>query len=367
MPRRIALFLPELRAGGAQRVMLTLAKAFQERKISVDIVVARKEGAFLVDVPPGANLVDLRAGFMGIGRIGLAISVIPGLIRYLRTSRPDALLSTLTGTNLVAVLARWAARVPLRLVLREAATLSNLPNPFYIFLMSRLYGYADAVVSLTPYMRTELLKVLGLPEASIVNIPNPVDIRLILDRAAEPCPHDWLKSGRPPVLLAVGRLAEQKDLQTLIRAFAILGQHSNARLVILGDGPQREELEQLVIALQLQDRILMPGYDSNPYCWMVRARGFVLASRWEGQPNALIEAICLGLPVVATDYDLSIRELVGSAGEIVSVGDYKTMAAALLRIMEMPVSADRSDGTRSRLSVEQYEMLLFPKKETPDE
>lgn len=359
MPRHIALFLPELRAGGAQRVILTLSKAFLERKINVDIIVARKEGAFLVDVPPGANLIDLRAKFMGVGRVGLALSALPRLLRYLRASRPDTLLSTLTGTNLVAVLACWAARVPVRLVLREAATLNNLRNPFYIFLMSKLYRHADAIISLTPYMRTELMEVLELPESLVVQIPNPVDTRLIFDRAAEPCPHDWLKPDMPPVFIAVGRLAEQKDLATLIRAFEMLGKNSKARLVILGSGPQKEQLEQLVTTLQLQNRVLMPGYDSNPYRWMVRSRGFVLSSCWEGQPNALMEAMCLGIPVVATDYDPSIHELVGVAGEIVPVGNYRAMAAALLRIMEMPVSEGRSGGADQQPSVEQYETLLF--------
>jgi len=367
MPRHIALFLPELRAGGAQRVILTLAKAFLERGINVDIVVARREGAFLVDVPPAANLIDLRAKFMGVGRIGLALSVLPGLIRYLRANQPDTLLSTLTGTNLIAVLARWAARVPVRLVLREASSLKNLRNPFYIFLMRKLYRRADAVISLTPYMQTELLEVLGLPESLVVQIPNPVDLQLIFDCAAEPCPHDWLESGMAPVFIAVGRLAEPKDLATLIRAFAIISKDLNARLVILGSGPQKEQLEQLVTALQLQNRVLMPGYDSNPYRWVVRCRGFVLSSCWEGQPNALMEAMCLGIPVVATDYNPSIRELVGVAGEIVPVGDYRAMAAALLRIMEMPVSEGRSGDAHHQPSVEQYETLLFHRERKPNE
>jgi glycosyltransferase involved in cell wall biosynthesis len=367
MPGHIALFLPELRAGGAQRVILTLAKAFLERKINVDIVVARKEGAFLVDVPPGANLIDLHARFMGAGRLGLALSVLPGLIRYLKASRPDTLLSTLTGANLVAVLARWAAHVPVRLVLREASTLKNLRNPFYIFLMRKLYKRADAVISLTPYMRTELLKVLGAPDSSVVHIPNPVDIPLILDRAAEPCPHDWLEPGMPAVFITVGRLAEPKDLATLIHAFAILSQHSEVRLVILGDGPQREQLEQLIIALQLQNRVLMPGYDANPYRWMARSRGFVLSSRWEGQPNALMEAMCLRIPVVVTDYNPSIHELVEAAGEIVPVGDCQAMAEAMLRTIEKPVSEGRSGSAHRQSSVEQYEALLFHRGEQPSE
>lgn len=364
MPRHIALFLPELRAGGAQRVILTLAKAFLERGINVDIVVARREGAFLVDVPPAANLVDLRAKFMGIGRIGLALSVLPGLIRYLRENQPDTLLSTLTGTNLIAVLACWAARVPVRLFLREAATLNNLRNPFYKFLMSKLYRRADAIISLTPYMRTEILEVLELPESLVVQIPNPVDLQLIFDRAAEPCPHDWLEPGMPSVFIAVGRLAEQKDLPTLIRAFESLGRHLDARLVILGDGPQRAQLEQLVTTLQLQNRVLMPGYDSNPYRWMARCRGFVLSSRWEGQPNALMEAMCLGIPVVATSYDPSIHELVGLAGEVVPVGDYRAMGKALLEILKKPVPDGCSgNASQQQASVEQYEQLLFRRGE----
>lgn len=355
----VAFFLPELRAGGAQRVIITLSKAFIERGIRVDIVVARKEGAFLADVPEGVNLVDLRARFMCLGAVGLALSAMTGLVRYLRDYRPNAMLSTLTGANLVAVLARRLSGVPVRLVLREAVTLQNLPNSFYKLLMKKLYRHADAVISLTQYMRSELVDVLGLPESLVQCVPNPVDTRTISEGAAAPCPHSWMEPGRPPVIVTAGRLIEQKDLATLIHAFAVLVRRIDVRLVILGEGPQRANLEQLVDDLKLEKYVLMPGFEPNPYCWVVRSRVFVLSSRWEGQPNSLIEAIDLGVPVVCTRYDPSVEELVGGFGEVVPVGDAEAMAAALVRLVESTAVGRRSVSADRTVSAELYASLLL--------
>lgn len=327
MTQKIALLLPDLRAGGAQRVMLTLARAFTARNIQVDIVVGLAEGDLLSEVPPGARLIPLCARRWIPGQSGLAMVMLWNLGRYLKQQQPDVLLSTLTGTNLVAAAARRLARVPTRLVLREASRLANLRHPFYKPLMRRLYCWADAVVVLTPEMRAELADVLGLPREFLVTIPNPVDRAKLQRNASEMLPAEFDQS--QPYILAVGRLAPPKDYTTLLCAFLTVVQSSPVNLVILGEGPDRPNIEAQIRSLSLEGRVVLRGYDPNPYRWMQRAAVFALSSRWEGYPNVIAEAQALGVPVVATEYDASAFTLVHPPGKVVPVGDAMSMADAI--------------------------------------
>jgi glycosyltransferase involved in cell wall biosynthesis len=352
----VAFFLPELRAGGAERVFLTLAKNFVAMGLHVDLVLARLEGELLTEVPPGVRLVPL-SGQQSYGRTALAVTTLPRLIRYLRANRPDAMLSTMTGTNLLAVVAHRLARVPTRLVLREAATLENLRHPMYLPLMRFLYRRADAVVVLSQFMKNQLEKALRLPPDKVIHIPNPIDLERIRRDAAEPLPDDFDASR--PYAVAVGRLAPQKDYMTLLDAFRVVVQTSPLRLVILGEGPDRAMLETRIRELELGDRVELRGYDPNPYRWMARADLFVLSSRWEGMPNTVLEARALGIPIVMTEYDISAREAGGMSAILVPVGDPETLARAIVQGLTVPRGTDA--GTLPGWdSVTAYFKILFP-------
>jgi glycosyltransferase involved in cell wall biosynthesis len=333
MNGHVAMLLPELRAGGAQKVFLALAKEFVVRGVRVDLVLAQQEGDLLAEVPPGVRLVPLRdhkKGWKTYGAKTLAFSTLPLLIRYLRAKRPDAILSTLTGTNLIAVVAHRLARVPTRLVLREAATLENLRHPFfYLPLMRGLYRRADKVVVLSSYMKNQLERKLQLLPDKVIHIPNPVDLSKIQQDAAEPLPNDYDASR--PYALTVGRLTPQKDYMTLLEAFRVVAQSSPLRLVILGEGPDRSMIEKRIRKFELGDRIELRGFDSNPYRWMARAHIFVLSSRWEGMPNTILEARALGIPIVMTEYDPSAREVGGQSAILVPVGNVTALVEAISR------------------------------------
>ena len=330
----VALFLPELRAGGAERVFLTLAKDFVSRGLRVDLVLARLEGELLTEVPPGVRLVPL-SGQQSYGRTALAVTTLPRLIRYLRANHPDAMLSTLTGTNLLAVVAHRLARVPTRLVLREAATLENLRHPMYLLLMRFLYRRADAVVVLSQFMKNQLEKALRLLPDKVIHIPNPIDLERIMRDADEPLPDDFDASR--PYAVAVGRLAPPKDYMTLLDAFRVIVQTSPSRLVILGEGPDRAMLVKRIHELSLGDRIELRGFDPNPYRWMTRASVVVLSSRWEGYPNVILEALALGKYVVSTCYDASVQDIVNDrTAALVSVGDVTALAEAIKKAFSIP-------------------------------
>lgn len=334
---RIALFLPDLAGGGAERVFLHLAGAFREAGHDVDLVLARARGPLLGQVPGGVQVVDLRAPAGPFGTLGLALWATIGLTRYLRRRRPEVLLSTLTGANLAALLARLLSRSGTRLVVRVACALENVRGHFRRWLMGLLYPRADRVVALTDHMRRQLVAELRLPEERVVCIPNPVDQERIRRKAIEPLEDPWLLEADEPLLLGVGRLSKEKDFDTLIRAVARVRAQQPARLAILGEGPERPALEALGSELRLGCDLNLPGFTDNPYAWIKRCTLFVLSSRWEGHPNVVLEALALQRPVVMTAYDPGAWDYAQLPGvKVVPAGDPAALTQAIVEQLRRP-------------------------------
>jgi len=330
----IALFVPSLRGGGAERVMVNLARGFSEQGYKVDLVLQRAEGPFLSKVPDEVRIVDLRTKRM-------ALALFP-LISYLRREKPRSLLAAMTHTNIVALLARKLARVETRVVVSEHNTISiishtskTLRSRFLPLIAKRLYYWADAVIAVSKGVADDFAEFLKFPREKIRVIYNPVVTPEILEKAEEPLEHPWFKPGEPPVILGVGALTKQKDFPTLIHAFALVRRERPARLVILGKGEERPRLEALVRELDLEKDVALPGFVDNPYKYMKHAAVFVLSSRWEGLPTVLIEAMACGTPVVATDCPSGPREILeeGKYGALVPVGDARELAKAIMKAL----------------------------------
>ncbi|MCR4405258.1 MAG: glycosyltransferase [Candidatus Acetothermia bacterium] len=342
MKAHVALFLPSLRGGGAERAMVNLARGFAERGLQVDLVLARAEGPYLSEVHDGVRVVDL-----GSKRV---LHSLPGLVRYLRKERPDGMLSAMTHANLIAIWARRLAGVKTRLVVSEHSILSiatensrSLRAKLMPWFVRRFYPWADAVVAVSRGVAEDLAARTGLPIGIIRVVYNPAITPELFAKAEEPLDHPWFQPGEPPVILGVGRLVKAKDFPTLIRAFALVRKQVAARLMILGEGNERAKLEVLVRELGLEDDVVLPGFVDNPYKYMKRARVFVLSSRREGLPAVLIEALALGTPVVSTDCPSGPREILRGCDELlVPVGNAKALAHAILWLLE----------NQSRLSME---------------
>jgi glycosyltransferase involved in cell wall biosynthesis len=181
----------------------------------------------------------------------------------------------------------------------------------------------------------DLVALCGLVPTSVVVLNNPVVTPEVVRMRAEPVEHPWLGERRVPTLVAVGRLIPQKDFATLLEAFALVRRQREARLVVLGEGPLRPELEDLAERLGVSGDVSMPGFVANPYPSMAAADAFVLSSRWEGSPGVLIEAMSCGTPVVATDCPSGPRQILqdGRHGRLVPVGEPRAMADALLEAL----------------------------------
>jgi glycosyltransferase involved in cell wall biosynthesis len=336
----IAFFLPSLCGGGAERVVVNLAQGITERGIGVDLVVAAAEGPLLDQVPPTVRLVDLRAP-------RVLRSLVP-LAGYLRRERPRVLVSSMGHANLIAI---WAAKLAggvAPLIVTEHNTLSQetrrqsrLVGRVWPHLLRTFYPWATTVVAVSRGAADDLARTAGLPRERIEVVYNPVITPAMLALAREAPDHPWLAPGRPPVILGVGRLTGQKDFCTLVRAFAEVRRRRPARLVILGEGPDRPAIEALARELGVADDVALPGFQENALAYMAGSAVFVLSSAWEGLPTVLIEALAAGTRVISTDCPSGPREILqdGRLGALVPVGDAAALAAATLEALERPASA----------------------------
>jgi len=211
------------------------------------------------------------------------------------------------------------------------------------------------VVAVSNQVADDLTKTVGLDRQSVTTIYNPVVDDDLRASAAEELENAWFGPGAAPVILGVGRLTEQKDFATLIRAFAGVRAQREARLVILGEGRLREDLEELASKLGIQQDVALPGFVKNPFQYMARASVLVLSSEYEGLPGVLIQAMACGCPVVSTDCPGGSAEILadGKYGALVGVGDADAMTAAVLAELDNP--ADRNTLLRRAedFSVEQ--------------
>ena len=328
---RIALYHPALGFGGVERVMLNLARGLVERGLPVDLVPANAQGEFRDQVPKGVRLVDL-----GSRRV---IQSLPPLVRYLRREHPAVLLSAADHANTLAVWARKLARVPTRIVISQHTALSytsrfalGLRGQIAVVAARWTYPYADDFVAVSTGVAEDLARVLKIAPERIHVIPNPVVTPELVQKAQALVEHPWVQPGAPPVITSAGRLWKQKDFPTLIRAFSMVRREIPARLMILGEGPERPQLEQLVRELGLEAEVVLPGYVDNPTAYMRRSAVFALSSAWEGSSIVLVEALVAGVPIVSTDCESGPREVLdgGRYGALVPVGDVRALADAIL-------------------------------------
>jgi glycosyltransferase involved in cell wall biosynthesis len=324
----IAFFMPSMRGGGAERVLVNLAEGLVERGEAVQVVLAAAVGPHLDHIPPGVKVVNLRSP-------RVLVSLGP-LTRYLRRERPRVLISSMNHANLVAL---WASRLAggVPVIVTQHNTLSQTSRHAGVFrnLESRVlrafYPWAARVVVVSRGAADDFAAMTGLPRERIEVIYNPVITGNTLAAASEAPDHPWFAPGQPPVILAVGRLTQQKDFATLIRAFAETRRQRAVHLIILGEGPDRAGLTALADELGVADDVSLPGFRKNAIAYMAASALFVLSSAWEGLPTVLIEALAAGTRVVSTDCPSGPREILqeGRLGTLVPVGDPAALAEAM--------------------------------------
>ena len=249
--------------------MLDIAIGIAERGLAVDLILVRAEGPYLELLPPEVRLVDLAAQ--------RALTSVPRLVRYLRRQRPSVLIATLPETSVIAMVAMKLVGVPVPLIVRRASNFtmeyasSGFKERMTLKIEKAMLPSATAVVVNSPGVAEDLNR--RVPRASdrVRVIDNPVVWPDHLERAAMPVGHAWLEDPQTPVVLSASRLVSPKDHATLLRAFAEVATMRPARLVLLGDGPQRDDLTKLAEELRIAHVVDFAGFQINPIAYMSKA------------------------------------------------------------------------------------------------
>lgn len=361
---RIALLLDNLTTGGVQRVMLCLAEKLASLGYRIDLLVCDTTVAAGMTVPDNVALVELaksrkiarlsqiaccqgweasRYALLPVPSLRRALRFLGSLERYLRQTRPAALLSPKPALNVLAVLARERAGWLGRVVMSEHTqfTGGQAWEPL-VRVAAATYRRADAIMAVSDGVAANLAATIGLDRNRITTIYNPVDISAIEVLSAAAIDNPW-SADNPDgeLILGVGELTERKDFPTLVRAFARVREQRRCRLAILGDGPERVRLEALIRELQIERDVYMPGAQKNVYAWMTKASVLVSSSRREGFGMVLAEALAIGCPVVSTACPSGPEEVLrnGLDGRLVPVGDDRALAAAIVDTLDRPPEA----------------------------
>jgi glycosyltransferase involved in cell wall biosynthesis len=229
------------------------------------------------------------------------------------------------------------------------------------------YPLADEIIAVSKGAAEDLARIGKIPLERIRVLPNPVVSLDLLSEAEKSIDHPWFRSGSPPVVLSVGRLTHVKGYDILIHAFRKVRAHLPARLMILGEGPERSKLLRLIEKLCVRDDVLLPGFVKNPYQYMAQAGVFVLSSRAEALPTVLIEALACRVPIVSADCLSGPREILsnGDYGLLVPVCDPDALAEAILSTLNTrppPVPTQAWKAFEIGTAVEEYLKMFGVKR-----
>lgn len=337
---RLAMYIPDFRGGGVERVSLMLIDAFIAEDVDVSVVVHRESGELRGLLPPQVRLVSLGAS--------RSLTALPRLVAYLRREAPDVMLSSLGHNNIVALWARALLRLVsscgTRLVICQHNALSvetHAVGNWQHKLLPILYRWfgqeADAIVGVSHGVSDDMARATGIPRERITTIHNPVIDARFARALQATAKHAWLRDPRLEVVLGIGRLEPQKDFATLIEAFARLDR-PQARLLILGEGSERKRLEGLARQLGVADRVALPGFVIDPLPELRAAEVMVMSSAYEGFGNVLVEALGAGTPVVSTRCPYGPEEILagGRFGLLVPVREPQALADAIARQLDAP-------------------------------
>lgn len=317
------MYIGCIQAGGAERVMVNLANDFCRNNYQVILITdVPDKKSYQVEKMVKHHILSNR--IKSSNRILKMIERVKILLYLCKREKPDIILSFLTATNYRALIVGNILHIPTVVSVRCDPKM-EYKSFLHKILYRLLYPKAKGIVFQTQEEKKYFSKKLQ-DKAEI--IPNPINRDFIRKEICK---------DRKNQISAVGRLSSQKDFPLLIKAFSkISTAYPNLKLVIYGEGELRKELETMIKELKLQDKVQLPGIIQNLHEILYDSRMFILPSKYEGMPNALMEAMVLGLPVIVTNSTGGgVGELIenGVNGILVPVGDEKALVQAMKQIL----------------------------------
>lgn len=323
MKKNVVFLIQALHGGGAERVFLNVCRYLDKSKFKVTLCLLKKEGDYIDLIPdnPGFHIHNLN-----VARV--RYSVIP-ILNYLWKTKPHILISTLGHLNALLGAIAFALPKGIKVVGRESNIVSKSNHKKIILLLYKVfYKNFDKIIVQSTDMEADLKHVVkNLKKDQIVKINNPVDVERIATAgisAEKVLPKYKIN------LLSAGRLTYQKGYDILLKSFSKFENKEKYHLTILGKGVLKAELEQLAHELGVDKQVTFAGFQSNPYPYMTQASIFISSSRFEGFPNAVLEALACDTPVLANDYKGGIHEIIEDPlyGKVIAMENSKLFESA---------------------------------------
>jgi glycosyltransferase involved in cell wall biosynthesis len=337
---KISILIPDLRGGGAERVMVDLGREFHDLGHKVDFVLMQSIGDFLDKATEYADVHELKAD--------RARNVSAKLAEYLGKAKPDLLIANMWPLTCSAVVGRLISRTPCRLLLVEHSTLSQQYASWgvaHLFMlrasMSLIYRFADKVSAVSQGAASDTADLALMARNRVHVLHNPIPTRDWPSPSSIAFAEQLWDCPRGSRILTVGNLKDQKNHRLLIEAFSRMSP-PDARLLLLGRGDNRSVLESLSQELGVADRVVFAGFFPDPSPFYATADLFALSSDYEGLPTVMIEALSFGLPVVSTDCPSGPSEILGDGrwGRLVPVRDPAALAEAMTIALASPIDRD---------------------------
>jgi glycosyltransferase involved in cell wall biosynthesis len=365
---KVLFVIPNMEAGGAERVMLNLLRHIDRGRFEPHLALLDVRGAHLESVPPDVTI-------HALGASAARFAVLP-IAKLCWQIRPRAILSILAYMNAAVIAARPLLPKPVRLIIREGTrTVSPevTRNRVRLWSYKQFYRRADVVVCQSEFMKQEMQREFGLPSEKLARIYNPVDIDLISRLA---CDGQNPFQAEGPHLVAVGRLSQEKTLDLLLSALPLVRvTFPGVRLTVVGQGQLEAALKNRANQLGLASCVRFAGFQANPYPFLRHAHALVLSSRYEGLPNAVLEALALGTFAVSTNCTGAMREIAGTTRRLRIAAEHtpESLASAIGESLLESLAAPKPNGPEPEFEARfglspvmaQYERLLYPSGEEP--
>ncbi|NHN62508.1 glycosyltransferase [Haloarcula sp. JP-Z28] len=363
----LAFFIPDLSVGGAEQVAITIANGLATRGYDIDLLLSRASGELRSELSEQVSIVELPPSTTPV--VGVAAH-LPFLATYLNKRKPAALFPHLEHPSIVSLAINRFLNTDTAVIPTQHSAFGHeveaTPKDQIVRrIVPRLYPASDQIVSVSEGVADSLTDRTPVERSDISVLYNPVDVEQIRERASQPVEHEWVEGNDRDVVLFVGRHARQKNLDGWVRAFEkIVNKNPDARAIIAGKGPCREQVQATVERLGLSDTVSLPGFVDNPYRYMRKSDVFLLSSRYEGLPTVLIECLAVGCPVVSTDCPSGPREILsdGEHGTLVPMDDIDGLANAVCDTLADPPDSDRlrsrADDFSPKPVFDAYEQFL---------
>lgn len=336
--KKIFFILPSLHGGGAEKITINLAREISKQGYFVEIILFEKKGIYLEEIEKEIKIFSLNAK-------KIRSSIIP-LFIYLKKNKPSVIISVMTNANIIALFLQFFLKIKVivtehNLFSQEKESLGFYKKKIYFFLAQILYPRAISIVAVSNGIANDLINNVKINKKKVITIYNPIDIDNIKKNINEKIVHKWIGNDNFIVILGIGRLSSQKNFSLLIHSFSQFKKKKpNAKLVILGEGEERKELEKLIFKLKLTNDIDMPGFIKNPYPYLSKSNIFVLSSNYEGLPTVLIESLICRTQIISTECGSGPREILksGKYGAIVPINNINCLSLAMEKILKTPYS-----------------------------